>query len=259
MAGESKNKFKELIEQKKKNQKNQSSIADNNKKQSGFTDVEKSKFCYKDMLKSFDIPKRFKNKTINNYDPDRLSNQNNPYKKVKEYIENYEKMDDEGNWLVLTGGYGLGKTHLALAAGREILKFYAKEYVKDNPRNYRFLGGRKKAIFINSSELVQEIRDSYDNDMIDERTVMERYKGVELLIIDDLGTEKASDWQHEKMYLILNYRYEECKNTIITTNLNTTELKKQVSERVVERMIEASAGGEYLWKLKGESYRRSNN
>ena len=85
---------------------------------------------------------------------------------------------------------------------------------------------------------------------------MARYETIPLLIIDDLGTEKASEWQHEKMYLILNHRYNEMKTTIITTNLGIAGLRKQVSERVVERMIEAAGGGEYLWKLEGKSYRR---
>jgi DNA replication protein DnaC len=248
------NKFQEIIEKKKKeNQKKETSSTAN-----VIPEEEKIKFCYQDMLQKFNIPKRFQNKTLENYDPSRLTNKN-PFQKVKEYIKTYPERDEIGDWLVLTGGYGLGKTHLALAAGKEILKYYAKEHVKENPYKYRYIGAKTKAIFVNSSELISEIRDSYDSDMIDERQVMTKFKETPLLILDDLGTEKASDWQHEKMYLILNYRYNEWKNTIITTNLNYSGLQKQISERVVDRMYEAAGRGKYLWRMKGESYRKKGD
>jgi DNA replication protein DnaC len=208
------------------------------------------------MMDGFDIPKRFQDKTFNSYDPDNLSNKKNPYEKVREYVDTFADRNKNGDWLVLTGGYGLGKTHLAFAAARKIMKYYAEQFVEENPNSLRYTRATKKIIFVNSSELVQKIRDSYDSDRVNEKEIMARYETIPLLIIDDLGTEKASEWQHEKMYLILNHRYNEMKTTIITTNLGIAGLRKQVSERVVERMIEAAGGGEYLWKLEGKSYRR---
>lgn len=217
---------------------------------------ERLKNIYEGMINKIDIPKRFQNKNFDNYDPYKENMQ--AFQKVKEYVDTFEERYKNGDWLVLSGGYGLGKTHLSLAAAKEIVWFFAGQYLENRPNSINYGGASEKCIFKTSSQLVQEIRNSYDSDAINEKQLMDRFKGVPLLIIDDLGTEKASEWQHEKMYLILNYRYNQMKNTIITTNLDTSELKKQVSSRVVERMIEAASGGEYLWKFTGKSYRRVN-
>jgi len=109
---------------------------------------------------------------------------------------------------------------------------------------------------VSSSELVQSIRDSYDSDQLNELDLMNGYKNTKLLIIDDLGTEKASEWQREKMYIILDYRYRELLPTIITTNLEVGGLQEHLSERVVERIIEATEGGKFLLNFEGQSYRR---
>lgn len=173
---------------------------------------------------------------------------------VKKYAETFSERNQEGDWLVLSGGYGLGKTHLALATAEKCIEFYARDYCEQYPDRINRLDIGCPIKFYTATELVEEIRDCYDNDMKNEQIIMNGFKTVKLLIIDDLGTEKCSEWQHEKMYSILDYRYREMLTTIITTNLNFVELKKQISERVVERMIEAA--GEYLWKFEGKSYRR---
>lgn len=209
---------------------------------------------YKSMMKKLDIPARFQNKTFDNYNP--YEENQKIYNKIKKYAENFDEHYENGDWLVMSGGYGLGKTHLALAVARKAIKTFAKEYLKKNPHSLNYMGD-SKILFISSSNMIQSFRDSYDNDDINEEEFRERYKKTPLLIIDDLGTEKAdNDWLQEKMYMILDYRYRQLKPTVITTNLDKGGLIKQVSLRVVERMVEASADGKYLFKFKGKSYRR---
>lgn len=255
-----KNKFQEIIEEKKKKQKKSQSLEQDNdysqkvKQLNNLSKKERIKRIYKSLIDNFDIPERFKNKTFENYQP--YDSNKKAFKKVKEYAESFNKRFKNGDWLVLTGDFGLGKTHLALACGRKVLKYFAKKYIERNPKSLYYSGINSKIIFSTSSELIQKIRDSYDSDMINEREIMNNYQEVPLLIIDDLGTEKASEWQKEKMYLILDHRYRELLPTIITTNLTTKELKDQVSERVVERIIEAAGEGKYLWKFQGKSYRK---
>lgn len=210
---------------------------------------------YDSLMKNFKIPKRFRNKKFNNYDLERGNNK--VFKKVKSYADNFDKHHKNGTWLVLAGGYGLGKTHLALAAARESLMFFAKKMAEKSRST--IYSGVEKIKFISSSEMIQAIRDSYDSDQLDERQLMNIYKKTSLLIIDDLGTEKASEWQQEKIYIILNYRYNEMLPTIITTNLSGAELTQHISPRVVERMIEAADRGKYMLNFKGDSYRRHKN
>ena len=207
---------------------------------------------YKSMVRQFKVPKRFRGKTFDNYEV--TEDNKKLYKTVKGYVDNFEDRYKNGNWLMLVGGFGLGKTHLALAAGIEILKYFAKEEVKGNMNTV--YSGRPKVKFVSSSELVQSIRDSYDSDQLNELDLMNGYKNTKLLIIDDLGTEKASEWQQEKMYIILDYRYRELLPTIITTNLEVGGLQEHLSERVVERIIEATEGGKFLLNFEGQSYRR---
>jgi len=208
---------------------------------------------YENLVKQFKIPKRFRNKTFDNYNLERGNKQ--AFKKVMNYANDYKKRVKNGTWLVLAGGYGLGKTHLALAAGKKSLKYYAEKKAEKS-RSLSYIGS-SPVKFISSSEMIQAIRDSYDSDQLDERQLMNGYKKTSLLIIDDLGTEKASDWQREKMYIVLNYRYNELLPTIITTNLNGSELTKHISPRVVDRMTEAADRGKYFVKFDGKSYRRS--
>lgn len=217
---------------------------------------------YQGLLSKFYIPKRFQGKTFDNYKP--YEDNRTAYEKVKEYADSFADRYKSGDWLILSGGYGLGKTHLSLACARKCLKFYAEKYVDIN---FNALGypdnAPTKAIFDTSTELIQKIRDSYSSDNIQELTIMRRYKEIPLLIIDDLGAEKEDSkegsWYKEKMYAVLDYRYREMLPTIITTNLNTGKLKGQVSERVVERMIEAAGKGRYLWKFQGDSYRQKRS
>lgn len=210
---------------------------------------------HKSMVKKFKVPKRFKNKSFDNYDLERGNKK--AYKKVKDYADNFKEHAKNGTWLVLAGGYGLGKTHLALAAGKETLQYFANKVAEGN-RSTTY-SGTEKVKFISSSEMIQSIRDSYDSDQLDERQLMNSYKKASLLIIDDLGTEKASEWQREKMYIVLNYRYNEMLPTIITTNLSGSELTNHISPRVVERMIEAADRGKYMLNFSGKSYRRLKN
>ena len=213
------------------------------------------KRIYMSMLNQFKIPKRFSDKGFSNFE---VNDKNKEYhSKVMNYATNFPEHYKNGDWLVLSGTYGLGKTHLALAVGRHVLKFFAKKNAEKN--HGTLYTGMSKVLFLSSSEMIQNIRDSYDSSDLDERTLMNKYKNTELLIIDDLGTEKASEWQQEKLYMVLDHRYRELKPTIITTNLSADELREHISERLYERMIETTRQGELLVFFEGKSYRKEGN
>ena len=69
-----------------------------------------------------------------------------------------------------------------------------------------------------------DIKRSFDNREVNEAQVLDIYKKVDLLIIDDLGKEQCSDWSMSTLYSILNDRYEDMKPTIITTHYNADGL-----------------------------------
>jgi DNA replication protein DnaC len=61
---------------------------------------------------------------------------------------------------------------------------------------------------------------------------------VDLLHLDDLGAERATDWVLEQLYAIVNARYEEQRSLVITTNLQPEELADQLGPRIVSRINE---------------------
>jgi DNA replication protein DnaC len=105
-------------------------------------------------------------------------------------------------WLVLVGDYGCGKTHLAAA----IANFALSE---------REMG----PIFAVVPDLLDYLRTTFspDSDVsYDDR--FNAFRGADLLILDDLGTENATPWAREKLFQIINYRYNERSPLVVTTN-----------------------------------------
>lgn len=92
--------------------------------------------------------------------------------------------------LMLVGPYGCGKTHLAAA-----ILYRCAEY-------------GVAGMFVVVPELLARIRTSYRTGDGKAETVIETAKNAQLLILDDLGAEKASEWVKEQLYMLVNYRYE---------------------------------------------------
>ena len=140
---------------------------------------------------------------------------NNCNKKVFNNLINYsEKLVNniEKKGVILVGNNGVGKTHLACSIANRFIK-------KGIPVIYGTL--------IN---LLAELRNSYEIDNnISEMEIIKLYENVDLLIIDDLGKEKPSEWGLEKLFTIINSRYENNLPVIITTNYNQNSLIKRLS------------------------------
>lgn len=123
--------------------------------------------------------------------------------------------------LRLTGPVGCGKSHLAAGILREVvLKGYS-------------------GLFHNSPDLLSEIRATFrDNAGPSEDDLIEEISAVDLLVLDDLGAEKISDFVLDRFYLIVNKRYEACLPLIVTTNCDMETLTGRLSKRVVSRLME---------------------
>lgn len=149
-----------------------------------------------------------------NYKFDNFSS-NTSNKKVLDNLKNYsEKLVNgiEKKGLILVGNNGVGKTHLACSIANKLIE-------NGTPVIYGTL--------IN---LLAELRNSYDTDNnISEMEIIKLYENVDLLIIDDLGKEKSSEWGLEKLFTIVNSRYENNLPVIITTNYNQNSLVERLS------------------------------
>ena len=140
---------------------------------------------------------------------------NNCNKKVFNNLINYsEKLVNniEKKGVILVGNNGVGKTHLACSIAN------------------RFIEKGIPVIYGTLINLLAELRNSYEIDNnISEMEIIKLYENVDLLIIDDLGKEKPSEWGLEKLFTIINSRYENNLPVIITTNYNQNSLIKRLS------------------------------
>ncbi|MBI3738668.1 MAG: ATP-binding protein [Chloroflexi bacterium] len=119
-------------------------------------------------------------------------------------------------WLLLSGGYGCGKTHLAAAVA-----------------NYA-VGMGVPTLFLTVPDLLDTLRFSYDSE---DTTFEERFdeiRNAKLLVLDDFGTQNATGWAQEKLFQIVNYRYINKLPTVVTTNLALDEIEARIRSRLAD-------------------------
>jgi DNA replication protein DnaC len=68
--------------------------------------------------------------------------------------------------------------------------------------------------------------------------VLRKYEEADILILDEIGTEKPSDWVFQMLYLLINYRYEYLKQTIIVSNFGLAELQERLNDDRIPSRIE---------------------
>jgi DNA replication protein DnaC len=144
-------------------------------------------------------------------DPERQQNLRNAYDAARAYARAPE------GWLLMRGGYGCGKTHLAAAIANELLA-----------------QGRMPT-FVTVPDLLDHLRAAFAPNAVssyDER--FDRLRTAPLLILDDLGTEYATPWAVEKLFQLLNYRYMTRMPTVITTNQELEALDPRLRSRLVD-------------------------
>jgi DNA replication protein DnaC len=120
-------------------------------------------------------------------------------------------------WLVLTGPYGCGKTHLAAAIAN------ARTDLGDSP------------LFIMLPDLLDHLRATFNpnsNTSYDRR--FDEIRTVALLILDDMGTQSMTPWVREKLYQLFNYRYNAELPTVITTADTLDEMDARIRSRMLD-------------------------
>jgi DNA replication protein DnaC len=120
-------------------------------------------------------------------------------------------------WLVLMGGYGSGKTHLAAAIA-----------------NYR-AGLGDPPLFVMVPDLLDHLRATFSpnsNVAFDRR--FDEIRMAPLLVLDDLGTQSMTPWVREKLYQLFNYRYNAELPTVITTSDSLDEMDPRIRSRLLD-------------------------
>lgn len=118
-------------------------------------------------------------------------------------------------WLVLLGGYGSGKTHLAAAIANHVV------------------GRGQPALFVVVPDLLDHLRATYNpnsNVAYDHR--FEEIRSASLLILDDLGAHSSTPWAQEKLYQLFNHRYNAQLPTVITSNHELEDIELRIRSRM---------------------------
>jgi len=117
-------------------------------------------------------------------------------------------------WLMLSGQYGCGKTHLAAA----IANFAVDLGIP--------------TLFLTVPDLLDTLRFSYNDPESTFEARFDEIRSAPLLVMDDFGTQNATEWAQEKLFQILNYRYINKLPLVVTTNLMPEEMEPRISSRL---------------------------
>jgi DNA replication protein DnaC len=195
------------------------------------------------LLNAARIPKRYEHCELSNFEFD------GPHRGLAsarmaacKFVEEYP-VDSTG--LLLIGSIGVGKTHLAVGIIRELI-----------------LSKGIACLFYDYRELLKQIQNSYNDSVkATELDVLKPVFDTEVLVLDELGAVKPTEWVWDTVSLVLNTRYNENRTTIITTNFEDKKpgdtrdpnLGDRIGERMRSRLHEMCR----IIKMEGQDFRQT--
>jgi DNA replication protein DnaC len=159
---------------------------------------------------------------------------------AENFVRKYPLVEEEG--FLFMGPCGVGKTHLAVAIIQELIN------KKGIP-----------CVFYDFRDLLAEIKSTYtSNSLLTESAVLRPVLEKELLVLDELGAQKVTEWMRDMLTYIINQRYNEKRTTIITSNwMDEAEddedtLAGRIGYRLRSRLYEMCQ----VLEIVGEDYRK---
>lgn len=166
------------------------------------------------------IPHRFKGKTFETYCAT-TEKQRAALRVCQRYAERFAENYEAGRCLMLLGTPGTGKTHLAAAIADHVMR-----------------NTKACAMYRTVGSILQYIKGSYGDSDYSEQQAFATLTKPELLIIDEVGATKATEFELATLFQIINSRYEEQLPTILISNLAPEEMAAAIGERCVDRLRE---------------------
>jgi DNA replication protein DnaC len=193
------------------------------------------------------IPPKYEKATLDQYQTG-LSSKNGSlweaHNIATQFSKNYPAMMAPGRGIMFVGPPGVGKTHLAVG----ILKVLTLE-------------ASCEGLFVYYQQLLKDIQNSWNpQTATTELQVLEPVFNVEVLVLDDLGSVKPTDWVWDTVAMVLNTRYNQKRTTIITTNFDNLPaggagaaftLGDRIGDRMRSRLLEMCREV----KMLGQDYR----
>jgi DNA replication protein DnaC len=195
------------------------------------------------------IPPKYEDATLESYDV-RFAGADQSLQMAqvvaKRFADDYPAMMTPGRGLMFSGSSGLGKTHLAVG----ILKVLVQEK-------------RCEGLFCYYQQLLKDIQNSWNPQTSStELQILEPVFNAEVLVLDDLGSVKPTDWVWDMVSMVLNTRYNHKRMTIVTTNFENLPagtggagmtLGDRIGDRMRSRLLEMCREV----KMRGADYRET--
>jgi DNA replication protein DnaC len=172
----------------------------------------------------------FSEKTFENFDAG-VPGVARAYARARKFAEH------PNGWLILFGGYGCGKTHLGAAIANQVLREYLMT-----------------VLLTVVPDLLDHLRSTFGPHSeveYDER--FEEVRSAQVLILDDFGTENATPWAREKLFQLVNHRYNYRLPTVITSNRKPEDLDPRIFSRMTDRDL-----CDEITLIDAEDYRRKH-
>lgn len=176
------------------------------------------------------IPARFASRDFDGYQA-ALPGQRVALSVCRAYAEKWEDKSKAGGSLVLTGGPGTGKTHLACAIGSAVMS-----------------SDLASVLFCTVSGMLRSIKDTYrKGSERSEQQAIDAFCAPDLLILDEVGVQVGSDHEKLLMFEVLNERYQSMRPAILISNLPADELEQFMGQRIMDRYRECGSVLAFDW------------
>lgn len=162
------------------------------------------------------------------------------------YPKEVENMEDVKS-VYIHGPRGTGKT---IRASFLLLQELRNNFIKRH--------GGCKCIFITVPELLLKFKNSYHpqfkkvQEQETELEILDKFSNVDLLVLDDIGAEKTTDWSFQMLYILINRRYENMMKTIFTSNLSLEQLAEKLQDDRISSRIQGMCE---IVKMSGKDFR----
>ncbi len=181
-----------------------------------------AKLCYSSLIGEMPLERStFDSFNLDYYDSAKNEQGVSPKKQMTAVLKMCKKFAEDfpnGGNILLTGGCGLGKTHLSLAIANEII---SKDY---------------NVIYGSAQNLINEVsRETFDRS--GSTVKIDSLTSCDLLILDDLGTEFTTQLSVSVVYNIINTRLLRGLSTVISTNLNIKDIAEFYNDRIASRIV----------------------